>query len=610
MDRPHHGDGNGRWCGPINDPDRYRVPAGTIEIRHGHGRIYKAVDGTGHSVALKHLLRSTAGDLHDTAARHRQISELEHPGLLAALDCFVGTFRYETESIDGIDPDDYNDDLVIVSSWIDGNDFDPITTAPLETARVVASVADALHAMHHNENGPLAHLDVKPSNVRVGDDGSVVLLDFEAARPADGTTRSAGAIDVNLRHYIAPEQRLPRATAATTADIYPLGIMLHESLFGEEAPCDLADIDVDAIAVAARGHDIADPIGLAGLIVQIVRSDPTARPEAEEIVDRLDAVTTRRRRRPLRRTRRQLVGVIAVIAFAAATAGVINVLTEAEPSFDQTIAVEDNSITVQNLVTDGDAMREDTSFVRLTAQPRLRCGLDACVIAGTLRSSNERYDTAVCVTQGDRITNGQDRSPIDDNNPLLYESTTWFGVETVNNVGAVVRGYVSSTWIAPEDRTRGLILPQCDVVDFTPTPGTPTSNFPPVNPSAELDGIVEIIDRACEENMAEVIALREQFSTAVIGSPELSRIVDLRAVFDQFVPNPLLADLPDVAEPSLQNALDAINEQNTRMLASFRTALEALEQGDQATALDSFTAADRQLSALADSIRNLGTTQC
>lgn len=113
-------------------------------------------------------------------------------------------------------------------------------------------------------------------------------------------------------------------------------------------------------------------------------------------------------------------------------------------------------ITVDNRVTNGLSMREDSTPVRLTTQPWVYCGSRGCNINGTERSSGGTYDAAVCQRTGERTTNGNDSSPADDNNPERFESTRYYGVRLSNGTF----GYVSEVWIRAADRG-GLGLPAC-----------------------------------------------------------------------------------------------------------------------------------------------------
>lgn len=113
-------------------------------------------------------------------------------------------------------------------------------------------------------------------------------------------------------------------------------------------------------------------------------------------------------------------------------------------------------LTVDNRVTNGMGMREDSVPVRLTTQPWTHCTSRGCNINGTERGTGGTYDAAVCQTVGERTTNGHDSDPSDDANPERFESSRYYGVRLTNGTF----GYVSEVWIRAADRG-GLGLPQC-----------------------------------------------------------------------------------------------------------------------------------------------------
>lgn len=113
-------------------------------------------------------------------------------------------------------------------------------------------------------------------------------------------------------------------------------------------------------------------------------------------------------------------------------------------------------ITVDNRVTNGMGMREDSVPVRLTTQPWTHCTSRGCNINGTERWSGGTYDAAVCQTTGERTTNGNDHDASDDGNPERFESSRYYGVRLTDGTF----GYVSEVWIRAADRG-GLGLPPC-----------------------------------------------------------------------------------------------------------------------------------------------------
>jgi len=99
-------------------------------------------------------------------------------------------------------------------------------------------------------------------------------------------------------------------------------------------------------------------------------------------------------------------------------------------------------------------MREDTPAY-LSTVTRNFCKRDGCAVPGTDVGSGAVL-TAECTVLGNRTTNGQDNSTIDDNNPGLYSSTRWYGIRWHDGRF----GYISEVWIASQHRG-GLGLRSC-----------------------------------------------------------------------------------------------------------------------------------------------------
>ncbi len=102
---------------------------------------------------------------------------------------------------------------------------------PDEIADLGARIADALEDLHKQR---VIHLDLKPSNVMVRDNGDVVLLDFGLAHHLDLPDLPAEELEgpVGTGAYVAPEQVLgtrhdPRS------DLFALGVLLYFFSTGE-----------------------------------------------------------------------------------------------------------------------------------------------------------------------------------------------------------------------------------------------------------------------------------------------------------------------------------------------------------------------------------------
>lgn len=114
--------------------------------------------------------------------------------------------------------------------------------------RLVREAARGLAAVHA---AGIAHRDVKPDNLLASADGSLVLADFSvAARIGDATARAAPGCLVGSVCYASPEQ-LAGALPAASADVYSLGILLHELLCGRTPFAGTTPLEIIAQHLAA-----------------------------------------------------------------------------------------------------------------------------------------------------------------------------------------------------------------------------------------------------------------------------------------------------------------------------------------------------------------------
>ena len=95
-------------------------------------------------------------------------------------------------------------------------------------ARLIADVADALDYAHSKG---IIHRDVKPSNLMLGKDGRLSLMDFGVARMLEDQGITITGSFIGTPHYMSPEQiRVGGDKPDHRTDIYSLGVTLYELL--------------------------------------------------------------------------------------------------------------------------------------------------------------------------------------------------------------------------------------------------------------------------------------------------------------------------------------------------------------------------------------------
>jgi serine/threonine-protein kinase len=140
---------------------------------------------------------------------------------------------------------------------------------------LVAQAADALQAAHANG---IVHRDVKPGNLLVRPNGTLVLTDFGIARSAlVGQLTVAGSV-LGTASYISPEQA-SGAVASPASDVYALGVVAYQCLSGHR-PFDGAtpiEIAMKHVRDSPRPLPADIPPPVRAIVERAMAKDPGAR---------------------------------------------------------------------------------------------------------------------------------------------------------------------------------------------------------------------------------------------------------------------------------------------------------------------------------------------
>jgi len=229
------------------------------------GAVYRAEQpSVGREVAIKVVRPELANDpdfVRRFEAEAQTVARLEHPHIVPLYDYWRD-----------------HGGAYLVMRWIRGGSAEQklVRDGPWlldDVARLVNEVGAALAVAHQSG---VIHRDVKPANILIDETGNSYLTDFGIAVDASAdATLELGSAGSPL--YVAPEL-LSGGSPSIAADIYSLGIVLHELLTGRVPYGDSESVEV------LSQRKTREP-------VPSVRGD---RPELPEAVDAVIATATQR----------------------------------------------------------------------------------------------------------------------------------------------------------------------------------------------------------------------------------------------------------------------------------------------------------------------------
>jgi serine/threonine-protein kinase len=238
----------------------------------GMGEVWRAADTVlRRDVAVKTLRAGRSGDPgFEERFRHeaRAMAALHHPGIADVYD---------------FGEDD--SDAYIVMELVHGTPLNQLIAekgrlTTDETMSIVAQAGRALEAAHQ---AGIVHRDVKPGNLIIEPDGTVVLVDFGVARSSESAALTGAKEVVGTALYIAPEQ-VSKAETGPAADVYALGAVAYHCLAGHppfegESPIAVAIQHVQE-EPPPLPLDVPDPV--RALVARAMAKNPADRfPSAE-----------------------------------------------------------------------------------------------------------------------------------------------------------------------------------------------------------------------------------------------------------------------------------------------------------------------------------------
>jgi len=205
-------------------------------------------------VAVKVLNQARAADAEACAMfldEARLVAMLNHHNIASVLD------------VDVVDDKHY-----LAMEYVHGADLREVLSAaqragtqvPFETALSIVCAAAAGLDHAHRRCGPggkplrLVHRDVSLSNIMVGHDGSVKVVDFGIASTTIASVHTSPGVVRGKASYMSPEQCLGDRVDHR-ADVFALGVVLYELTTG--ARCFHGRTDFDRMLAVVRGDYLA-----------------------------------------------------------------------------------------------------------------------------------------------------------------------------------------------------------------------------------------------------------------------------------------------------------------------------------------------------------------
>jgi len=153
---------------------------------------------------------------------------------------------------------------VLVMELVDGsNVFQLIRESRLPSRRAIEVFQQVCDAVQFAHSRSIVHGDIKPGNILVNTDGQAKLADFGLARLMEQSDRDSSSwTPMGTPEYAAPELYDRNATPDHRADIYSLGVVLHEMLTGAapsgefELPATTLKLDPRIDEIIARCMEI------------------------------------------------------------------------------------------------------------------------------------------------------------------------------------------------------------------------------------------------------------------------------------------------------------------------------------------------------------------
>jgi serine/threonine protein kinase len=190
--------------------------------RGGMGAVYEGYDpALDRRVAIKTLTTEAISNEESRERFEREAraaAKLQHPNIVTVYE--LGNFGRKEKPY-------------IVMEYLEGSDLASLVKGVkgLSLAEALSVTVQLCRALDFAHQNGIVHRDVKPSNVRYLDDGSIKIMDFGIARIEGGEQITRSGVMVGTPHYMSPEQ-IKGEGVDGRSDVFSAGCILYELLAG------------------------------------------------------------------------------------------------------------------------------------------------------------------------------------------------------------------------------------------------------------------------------------------------------------------------------------------------------------------------------------------
>jgi serine/threonine protein kinase len=163
----------------------------------------------------------------------KKMVKVKHPNIIQVMDLI-----------------DAGDIVAIVMEYIEGLTLKDLIDdkGKLSNYEIDSIFLQILIALQHVHEAGYVHRDIKPSNFMITKNGDIKLADFGIAKDKNSTVFTETGIQMGTPMYMSPEQIKSFKDVDLRSDIYSLGIVLYEMVYGS-FPFDKINLSLPEIQV-------------------------------------------------------------------------------------------------------------------------------------------------------------------------------------------------------------------------------------------------------------------------------------------------------------------------------------------------------------------------